>query len=279
MAGRGTYDAALKDLLWSGAPALLAQVAGAPVSTFLAAEQANVRRRQPDMVARLDDGRLYHLELQAGDDRRMPWRMLEYYGLIAERNGGEPVFQQVLFVGPGMAAMAAGIEHPGLVLRYDVLDISTVDPASLLASPSIDDAVLAFLCRCDDFGERARRILDRAGRLDENERADVAARLLVLSGLRRATVQVMEEIKAMAIQVDIRTHPFLREVFGQGVVEGRAEGRAAMLIEVMEARFGPLDPALRERIAAADWPTLASWGRRVSTAGSVGEILDGDPPP
>ena len=48
----GAYDATLKDLLWSGAPALLGRLSGSPVDGFIQSEQASVRRRQPDMVAR-----------------------------------------------------------------------------------------------------------------------------------------------------------------------------------------------------------------------------------
>lgn len=281
----GAYDAALKDLLWSGAPALLAQLSGSAVGGFIQSEQASVRRRQPDMVARLTDGRLYHLELQAVSDARMPWRMLDYYGLIAERHGGAPVLQQVLFVGAGRPAMAARIGHPCLEFSYDLLDIRTLDPAPLLASTAIEDVLLALLCRCDNIRERVRVVLDRAVRLDDARRDDTVVRLLVLGGLRRATAEVMEEAKAMGIQIDIRSNPFLSEVFEkglaqgvaqgvvQGVAEGLQEGRAAMLVEVLEARFGPLTEEVRRRIEAADNATLVGWGRRAATAPTLEEVI------
>ena len=43
-----------------------------------------------DLVAWLTDGRLYHLELQSGNDRTMAWRMLEYYFLLWKRYGVKP---------------------------------------------------------------------------------------------------------------------------------------------------------------------------------------------
>ena len=53
------YDIPLKDLLWSGAPEFLRQLTGAPVAQLERMEYVLVRR-QPDLVARLTDGRLYH---------------------------------------------------------------------------------------------------------------------------------------------------------------------------------------------------------------------------
>jgi predicted transposase YdaD len=269
----GAYDAALKDLLWSGAPALLAQLSGSAVGGFIQSEQASVRRRQPDMVARLADGRLYHLELQAVSDARMPWRMLDYYGLIAERHGGVPVMQQVLFVGSGRPAMADRIGHPCLEFRYDLLDIRALDPAPLLASPAIEDVLLALLCRCDNIRERVRIVLERAVHLDSARLDDTVVRLLVLGGLRRATTEVMEEVRAMGIQIDIRSNPFLSEVFEKGIAEGEQGGRAATLVDVLEARFGTLTEEVRHRIEVADNDTLAAWARRAVTAPTLEEVV------
>jgi predicted transposase YdaD len=122
-----------------------------------------------------------------------------------------------------------------------------------------------------------RIVLDRAVRLDSARRDDTVVRLLVLGGLRRATTEVMEEVRAMGIQIDIRSNPFLSEVFekglAQGVVQGVEEGRAAMLVEVLEARFGPLTEEVRRRIGAADSATLVAWGRRTVTASTLEEVV------
>lgn len=121
--------------------------------------------------------------------------------------------------------------------------------------------------------ERARLVLERAAGLDDARRDDAVVRLLVLGGLRRATTEVMEEVKAMGIQIDIRSNPFLSDVFEKGIAEGGQEGRAAMLVEVLEARFGPLADDVRHRIRSADSETLATWGPRAATASALAEVV------
>ena len=65
------YDTTVKSLIWRGAPALLQQVAGAPVAQIEPSEYPEVRNRRPDFVATLDNGEVFHLELQAAPDPRM----------------------------------------------------------------------------------------------------------------------------------------------------------------------------------------------------------------
>lgn len=57
-----------------------------------------MRLRRPDLVVRLTDGRLFHLELQSDNDATMPWRMVDYYSLLRQHYGQAP-HQQVLYVG------------------------------------------------------------------------------------------------------------------------------------------------------------------------------------
>lgn len=89
------YDTTIKDLLWRGAPALLRQLSGSSLVRIELTELPSARSRRPDLLARLSDGRLLHLELQSQADPHMAWRMLDYYGLIygliAGRFGHEPL--------------------------------------------------------------------------------------------------------------------------------------------------------------------------------------------
>ena len=65
--------------------------------------------RQSDLELRLDEGRVYHLELQSAGDAAMPWRMHEYYSLIRQQYQ-IPVLQQVLYVGQGPNTFADSLE-------------------------------------------------------------------------------------------------------------------------------------------------------------------------
>jgi len=64
-------------------------------------------------VAWLEDGRLFHLELQATATTDMSWRMLEHYALISARHGHEPATQHVLALSDRVAAaLPREIRHP-----------------------------------------------------------------------------------------------------------------------------------------------------------------------
>lgn len=55
--------------------------------------------------------------------------------------------------------------------------------------------------------------------------------------------------------------------------DGRQKGEAALLLRLMERRFGPLAEALRERIRAADAETLLQWSDRILTAAAPEDIV------
>ena len=59
----------------------------------------------------------------------------------------------------------------------------------------------------------------------------------------------------------------------EGQQEGRQEGEAALLLRLLERRFGPLPPAMRQRITAANDETLLLYGERLLDAKSLDEIF------
>jgi predicted transposase YdaD len=272
------YDVTLRSLIGHGAPALLGAVVGVPATELLSGEFQTARERRADVVARLADGRLLHLELQTGTDPAMPWRMLEYHALIAAAHGDSELVQVVLHVGNRPAATTAGLVRAGLSFQYRVVDIRDLDPDPLLASPAPADAVLAFLARCDDIVARTRAVLARLASLPEPAWRDATAQLLVLSGLRGAADVVLKEIKTMPIQIEIEDNPFLRDLFlkaealaeargkSEGKAEGKSEGKAEALLRLLERRFGPLAPGHLQRIRQADLATLDLWFDRAIDA-------------
>jgi predicted transposase YdaD len=59
----------------------------------------------------------------------------------------------------------------------------------------------------------------------------------------------------------------------EGRQEGRQEGEAALLLRLLERRFGALPDWVRDRIAGADTASLEEWGVRVLDAGSLEDVL------
>ena len=283
------YDITLRSLIGHGAPALLDSIAGVAAVELLSGEFPTARERRADVVARLADGRILHLELQTSVDPAMPWRMLEYHALIAGAHDGAILEQVVLHVG-GRTGAVSGLERPGLSFHYRVVDIRDLDPAPLLASPALGDTVLAFLARCDDTGARVREILSRLATLSEPARRDAAAQLLILSGLRGAAAVVLKEIRTMPIRIEIEENPFLYEVFLKGLAEGKTEGeahgeargeargKARALLRLIERRFGSSSVEQRERSLGTDLAMLEVWFDRAIDAPSLESVFS-DPVP
>jgi phage baseplate assembly protein W len=52
------------------------------------------------------------------------------------------------------------------------------------------------------------------------------------------------------------------------------QGEAAVVLRLLECRFGPLDETVRQRIQAADAETLLLWGERVLTAQTLADVFE-----
>ncbi|WP_295439062.1 Rpn family recombination-promoting nuclease/putative transposase [uncultured Thiodictyon sp.] len=59
----------------------------------------------------------------------------------------------------------------------------------------------------------------------------------------------------------------------QGVEQGRRQGEAAMLLRLIDRKFGPPSQSVRDRVANADPETLLRWSDRILTADSLDAVL------
>jgi hypothetical protein len=55
--------------------------------------------------------------------------------------------------------------------------------------------------------------------------------------------------------------------------EGRAEGRADMLLRLLTRRFGPLPPEIETRVRGAAIDDLDRWADAVLTAATLAEVF------
>jgi hypothetical protein len=279
----GKFDAAIKDLMWRGMPALLGLLSKVPVARILNTDFSVVRERRPDLLAELVDRGLLHLEFQAQEIQRPAWRMLDYYSEFGHRYEGVPVTQIMIYLGEKRSRMATSIDHPNLNFSFELIHISDIDPEPLFDSPSPDDAVLAILCRNGNTRQNIRRILARIAQLDPAARGDAVARLVILAQLRRAVPAVVEEVEEVGnITFDIKDHPVLNDIFEKGVVEGfgkgeiRGEirGRAETLLRLLRKRFGAVPDAAVERVHAAGIEDLDRWADAVLDAPSLDAVFE-----
>ena len=266
------YDTTLKTLFQAPPQQLLRLLVGGQAREILTVEYPTVRMRRPDLVVRLTDGRLYHLELQSDNDAAMPWRMLEYYGLLYQRYGQQPL-QHVLYVGERPMTLVAQIDHATLLFEYEAIDVRTLDGQPLLHSTVLEDNILALLCREGATRATVQYILARIANLSGTAQTEALTTLLILAGLRHLQPLVREETQQMAITLDIENNPFLRDIFEEGRQEGQIEGERALIRRQLARRFGVLPAWAEQHIAAADTTTLEQWGLRLLDATSLEEVF------
>jgi flagellar biosynthesis/type III secretory pathway protein FliH len=81
-----------------------------------------------------------------------------------------------------------------------------------------------------------------------------------------------EEWKRQGLQEGIQQG--LQQGLQQGMQQGLRQGEAAVVLRLLECRFGPLDETVRQRIQAADAETLLLWGERVLTAQTLADVFE-----
>ena len=275
------FDTTLKALFQASRLRLLESLTHAAVREWINVEIPNTRMSKLDLVAWLTDGRLYHLELQSGNDPDMARRMIEYYLLLWRWYGVAPV-QQLIYVGRQPLAMPTEIQHENMTFRYRAIDMRELDSEVFLQSPAIEDNLLAILCRLNDKPMAVRRILTRIEQLPSSQRLNAMSQLLVLSGLRRLEAVIKEESAGMPVIIDLMENEFFRDSFFRGKEEGRVEGEQegarkeamGLLTRQLERRFGSLPEAATEKLNAADLATLEDWSLRLLDAGSLEQVLE-----
>ncbi|WP_058553874.1 Rpn family recombination-promoting nuclease/putative transposase [Thiohalocapsa sp. ML1] len=66
---------------------------------------------------------------------------------------------------------------------------------------------------------------------------------------------------------------YIEQGLEQGREQGLQQGEATVLLRQIERKFGPPDPAVRERVLAADPATLLAWADRILSAESLDAVL------
>ena len=65
----------------------------------------------------------------------------------------------------------------------------------------------------------------------------------------------------------------LKQGMDQGLKQGFKTGESALLLRLMDRKFGPLSERVRQRVASADAETLLMWGDRVLDAARIEDVI------
>jgi Putative transposase, YhgA-like/Domain of unknown function (DUF4351) len=270
-------------------------------------------RREGDMIWRIprrDGGDTYLLlllEFQSTPYRWMALRMLVYASLLWQQLVNEkslppdgklpPILPVVLYNGDRRwAAPLALHDLVGLrgdsplwrwqpTMRYEVVDEGAFPEEDLARR----DALVALLFRLESSPDPGQLVvLADAVLLWFRQHPGLEALRGVFATLLGAIlaplapgVRVQEELlevrNMLATRAETWKRQWLQEGEQKGRLEGeqkgRQEGEAALLLRLLERRFGALPDWARDRIAAAGTASLEEWGLRVLEAGSLEDVL------
>ena len=231
------YDIVLKDLLYDIPTRFIYMLSGVKGMELLNVELVEVRRRNPDLLLRLSDDSILHIELQTYNDDRIAERMLEYKLLIKSRYEDRKVRQVVVYVGSDKMRMRDSIKWEDLEYRFKLIDIRDIDCEEVVSSEYISDIIIGGLCRIRDEDRYVERLLRAIRRLSEEKRKDAIKKALTLLRLRpilysKVEERVKEESMPLTI-VEIERDPYykkgieigLRQGIEKGIEQGIERGR------------------------------------------------------
>lgn len=243
-----------------------------------------------DKVVRVDGPApwLAHIELQASRDRRLPSRLLQYFGLLHHRHQ-MPVESTVVLLRPE----ADGPEMSGLFERHSVAgDILVTfrfrvvrlweQPVEDLLRGGLSVLPLAPLAAVQpgDIPQVMRRMNERLAReVHPSSARDLRAASRFLLALRYDEAQIRQWMQEMSW---IRESSLYRVAVAEGREEGRELGQAQgridearrLLLELGAERLGPPDPTVVASIqTVSDLATLERLLRGLFTASSWPELL------
>jgi hypothetical protein len=114
--------------------------------------------------------------------------------------------------------------------------------------------------------ERLARLLAGGEKADLRRAFNSFLRESLLPGrFPEARIPAMLELEEM--------RPMLRETVLEWTREWTREGEIAMLVRLLERKFGPLASEDRARLDGADAEQLLDWGERILTANSLDEVF------
>ena len=276
---------ALVKLLIQGSAGPLRQLQMGQVVEWLNVDLPRTQNRRVDLLGKMSDGRLLHIELQSTNDRSMPFRMAEYALAIMRRYGQYPV-QLLIYVGNARLRMAPEFRTEGMVCQYQQVDIRSLDASALLASDRVEDNILAVLAGLDDSEAGIRSILVKVAKLKKPLREDALHHLLVTCGIRGLARVCKKELMTMPITSDLLSHdPLFASYIERGRRKGEKQGRAEgekkgekegvkkVVLLQLEKRFGRLPAPIAKRLAALSETQARELALAIIDAKSLKELF------
>ncbi len=232
---RFVYDRTLRDLFQTVPKTLIKLLVGKEIKEVLETTFPKVEERRVDLLTRLEDDTLFHLEIQSINDKLMPKRMLKYASLIYEGYDEFPK-QMVLYVGDRDIKIKSKIKEKNLRYNYEVRDIREFDCSILIESDDIADNIIAVLCNIKNMDKFFNRLREKLLNLDNKKREDYLRKLFYLLRLRpevsKIYKQKQNEELAMPFIIEKERDPLYLDGIEKGIEKGIRKGKKEQMIVI-----------------------------------------------
>jgi predicted transposase YdaD len=205
---------------------------------------------RPDMLFKAGD-KIFHIEIQAQQDKTLPKRMLLYSVGIEEKFGKEPI-QIVLFVGKGNPPPSY-FRSEFKFLKFRVVDFKRIDPDEFLKSDKPEEVVLGVLAgKYREKPEAFKKAIRKISKIVKNKK-ELLKYMEDISFLG-SLFDVEIKVEPMPIQIDIRKTLFYKwgekegekkgekrgivKGLKQGKKEGLKEGLKEGILGIIQVKFG-----------------------------------------
>ena len=220
---------------------------------------------------------LFYQRLMAGHSAA-GWRKLPLVIPVVLYNGWEP-WNVATDLGSMIGELDASAEIYRPQLRYRLVNEAAYSPEELAAlnSPVAD---LFRIEKSRDWFE----VQESVHRLRQSippseaplrEAFETWLRKLILPRLglsqeEASAASSLEEIETMLLESIDRWDRELRE---KALQEGRQEGEARVVLQLLRLKFGPLEPEIEDRVRSADADRLLGWSERILTAERLQDVF------
>jgi predicted transposase YdaD len=201
-----------------------------------------------DLIAKVDEAHLAHVEFVRAPTSTIGQRMLEYRARITALQPGVSLQQHVVVLAAGTvpSRVADGEEF---AMRLHVTYLRDHAPAEFLADPSM--APLAVLGRAGSVAERAAVLREAlqvvAAVPDSTRRAELSEVAAVLAAIHLDGDTISRAGKEVSMPITLDGTVAGREIEARGEARGEAKGRAdaaaALFDRLLRRRFGD-DPRI-----------------------------------
>ena len=238
------YDKILKENIRAITPSLIDNVLNIKVASMedIPAKLQHTKEREVDFLKIVTDINskkfILHFEFQLVRDRKMRFRMLEYY-LMLRMKYDLPIVQYIIFIGENKKGFENKIEEENLFYQYNVLDIRDIDYKYFIESKNPEVIIFSIL---SNFGNEdteyvVKRIISEIQLRSDSELQiqKCLTQLRILSNLISFKPLVEDIMQSITTFFKVENDFLFKKGQSQGIEQGIEQGKIQVILNILKS--------------------------------------------